>query len=183
MPLTLTGTAADPTTSPQATGVADGDAGNSAGLFSGPLQPILNFISWLRTHIVPDTGGTFTGAVNGVTPTAAAHLARKDYVDTRGAKAWGVFIIAASGVVTIARSFNIASASWTTYQVTINFTNSLNASHLALPRYSKSGSALTREVSMNQRTATQDVIRKYVTATGADDNFAVDDIIDFIAYD
>lgn len=63
MPTTLTGIPVDPTTSPQATVAADGDAANSAGLQVTPLQPIVNFISWLRTHIAQkDASNTFSAA-------------------------------------------------------------------------------------------------------------------------
>lgn len=44
---TLTGAAADPTTTPQASCVVDLDTGNAANLNS-PIQTILNFIGWVR---------------------------------------------------------------------------------------------------------------------------------------
>ncbi len=46
---TLTGSSTDPTTSPQALCVVDGDTGNAADLNS-PIQPILNYIAWLRAN-------------------------------------------------------------------------------------------------------------------------------------
>jgi hypothetical protein len=49
MSTVLTGSAADPTTSPQATCPADTDTGNAASV-NGAYQSILNFISWLRTN-------------------------------------------------------------------------------------------------------------------------------------
>lgn len=80
MSTVLTGAAADPTTSPTATCPADADTGNAASV-NGAFQSILNFVAWVRTYLVPSTGGTFTGGVNGITPTAPANLTRKDYVD------------------------------------------------------------------------------------------------------
>lgn len=48
MPQTLTGVAADPTTSPQATAPLDTDTGNAASV-DGAFTSILGFIAWLRS--------------------------------------------------------------------------------------------------------------------------------------
>jgi len=62
VPTTLTGTASDPTTSPQTTGPASGDL-ISAAPMDNALQPILNFIAWLRTHgALVDSSNTFSVA-------------------------------------------------------------------------------------------------------------------------
>jgi len=50
---------------------------------------------------LPLTGGTVTGQINGITPTAAANLTRKDYVDTAVAGAGsGTFLPLAGGTMT-----------------------------------------------------------------------------------
>jgi hypothetical protein len=96
MSSTFTGSAADPTTSPQATCPSDGDSGNSASV-NGAFQSILNFISWLRTKIAPvDGNNTFTGyntfsstttfsvPPNVPTPYVSAQAARRDMAGQDG---------------------------------------------------------------------------------------------------
>lgn len=79
MSTTITPTAADPS-GQNITGPADGDVGNAASVL-GAFQSLLNFVAWLRSNVALLSGATFTGPVNGVTPTAPANLARMDYVD------------------------------------------------------------------------------------------------------
>lgn len=90
-------------------------------------------VSWNAWRSVPysddvllKAGGTLTGAVSGVTPTNAAHLTRKDYVDTHQGivKAWVNFN--GSGTVAIRDSFNVSSITDNgTGDYTINFATAM----------------------------------------------------------
>lgn len=78
---TLTGTnTTDPTITPTASVVLDGDPGNAANLAVTPLQAILNAIGWLRKMcaLLNMGGGVIT---NHGTPSAATDVANKGYVD------------------------------------------------------------------------------------------------------
>ncbi len=66
---TLTGTnTTDPTATPQASCVVDGDTGNAANLAVTPLLAILNAIGWIRSKmaLLNMAGGVITNLGNGV---------------------------------------------------------------------------------------------------------------------
>jgi hypothetical protein len=66
------------------------------------------------------------------TPIAAADAATKGYVDgVLKVKAWAYLTCGSAGSVTVTRGFNVASASWSSYALTVNYTAALSGAGVA----------------------------------------------------
>ena len=103
-------------------------------------------------------------------PTAEGDAANKAYVEGMTAVAWGGFSIGAAGAVTVSHSFNIASASWSSQTLTINFTSTVSGNYACIVQESAASGtfqANTVQVDGPNSTNTHVTARQWVMSTGA----------------
>lgn len=112
-----------------------------------------------------------------VWPTVAALFARINGItqqlvattDTRVAKAWALLTLGTSGAVTVTAGFNVASASYSTSALTVNFTTNLNAGAYAVNALQNgAGSNMLTPSSLNAASVT---ILQFASTTGVAANY------------
>jgi hypothetical protein len=127
--------------------VADG--ASAIGLISDTVNTLSNASAKLRSwknggveKASIDKAGkaTFVGVDAGsqkitsvATPTVSTDAATKGYADALPTMtAWALITLGAAGAATITRGFNVASASWSTIRLTVNFTSALANANYAV---------------------------------------------------